>query len=233
MPLSRSRDYLSIGEVLDAVSPDFPDVSISKIRFLETEGLITPERTPSGYRKFYESDVERLRYVLSLQKEHFLPLKVIKERLQNGNGDLQPAAPVAGAPAPEPRPQPEEQLGTGVQLSREELLRVAGLAPAEAASLEDFGLLRASDEGYFDENDLVLAKAFAGFLRFGIEARHLKMYKQFAEREAALLEQMVAPLTRKKSGDGAGEAASAVKELAGLSKKVRDALQRTTLRELF
>ena len=81
MPLSRSRDYLSIGEVLEAIRPDFPDVSISKIRFLEAEGLITPERTGSGYRKFYDPDVARLRYILSLQKDHFLPLRVIRERL--------------------------------------------------------------------------------------------------------------------------------------------------------
>src|SRR3712207_3697274 len=89
MPLSRSRDYLSIGEVLDAVRADFPDVSISKIRFLETEGLISPERTPSGYRKFFDDDVKRLRYVLSLQKDHFLPLKVIKERSEEHTSELQ------------------------------------------------------------------------------------------------------------------------------------------------
>ena len=81
MPLSRSRDYLSIGEVLESVRQDFPDVSISKIRFLESEGLIEPERTPSGYRKFFEKDVARLRHILSMQRDQFLPLKVIKERL--------------------------------------------------------------------------------------------------------------------------------------------------------
>src|SRR5215210_8646665 len=84
MPLSRSRDYLSIGEVLDSIKTDFPDMSISKIRFLEAAGLIEPDRTSSGYRKFYESDVERLRHILSLQRDHFMPLKVIKERLMNG-----------------------------------------------------------------------------------------------------------------------------------------------------
>src|SRR5687767_8571867 len=97
MPLSRSRDYLSIGEVLESLQSDFPDVTISKIRFLETEGLITPKRTPSGYRMFFEDDLERLRYVLSLQREHFLPLKVIRERLAdfdaNGGATVTPLQP--------------------------------------------------------------------------------------------------------------------------------------------
>src|SRR3989337_4123481 len=98
MPLSRTRDYLSIGEVLESLRSDFPDVTISKIRFLETEGLIAPQRTPSGYRKFYDSDVAKLRYILELQRDHFMPLKVIRERL---------VAPLPeGSPAPEPGAAP-------------------------------------------------------------------------------------------------------------------------------
>ena len=101
MPLSRTRDYLSIGEVLEALKPEFPDISISKIRFLETEGLIAPERTASGYRKFYDADVARLSYVLSLQRDQFLPLKVIKKRLAEGTPDGTPA-PSAPVPAVAP-----------------------------------------------------------------------------------------------------------------------------------
>ena len=106
MPLSRSRDYLSIGEVLEEVRADFPDISISKIRFLESEGLIEPERTPSGYRKFFPKDVDRLRYILSLQRDQFLPLKVIKDRISSGsNGGVAPAsAPVPGGVALDPHP---------------------------------------------------------------------------------------------------------------------------------
>lgn len=231
MPLSRSRDYLSIGEVLDAVRADYPDVSISKIRFLETEGLISPERTPSGYRKFYDDDVKRLRYVLSLQKEHFLPLKVIKERLQNGTGRVEPLAP-----PPNPADRAEEPLTkdlAGAQLSRDELLQAAGLSADELANLEDFGLLRAGEMGSFDENDLLLATAFGGFFRYGAEARHLKMYKQFADRESAFFEQIVAPVARKKDPEGSAEAGRSVQQLAGLSRKVRDALLRKTLREIL
>ncbi|MEA2498277.1 MAG: hypothetical protein QOH26_682 [Actinomycetota bacterium] len=232
MPLSRSRDYLSIGEVLESVRPDFPDVSVSKIRFLETEGLITPERTPSGYRKFYDDDVLRLRYVLALQKEQFLPLKVIKERLQNGVGEVQPspAPPVPG------RAQKQEEtfqeLG-GAQLSREELAKASGLSEPQLANLEDFGLLGPGPGGHFDENDLLLAKAFGGFFGYGAEARHLKMYKQFAEREGAFFEQIVAPVARKKDPEGSAEAGRSVQQLAVLSRKVRDALLRKTLREIL
>src|SRR5688572_8657575 len=96
MPLARSRDYMSIGEVLDSIKADFPDISISKIRFLESEGLISPERTPSGYRKFYDGDVARLRYILSLQRDQFLPLRVIKDKLRDAdsNGGTYPTEPV-------------------------------------------------------------------------------------------------------------------------------------------
>ena len=224
---------MSIGEVLDAVRSDFPDVSVSKIRFLETEGLISPERTPSGYRKFYDDDVARLRYVLALQKEHFLPLKVIKERLQNGVAEVQPS-PQAPPPAAggEPREDTFQELG-GAQLSRAELEKAAGLSDAQLANLEDFGLLAPGPGGNFDENDLLLAKAFGGFFGYGAEARHLKMYKQFADRESAFFEQIVAPVARKKDPEGSAEAGRSVQQLAVLSRKVRDALLRKTLRDIL
>ncbi|MEA2461436.1 MAG: hypothetical protein QOH90_1613 [Actinomycetota bacterium] len=231
MPLSRSRDYLSIGEVLDAVRSDFPDVSISKIRFLETEGLITPERTPSGYRKFYDEDVTRLRHVLSLQKEQFLPLKVIKERLRNGGGGL-PKATSTSSSITAPSEEPIPDL-TGAQFTRAELQKAADLTDGQIANLEDFGLLVSSEGGTFDENDLLLAKAFGGFFSYGAEARHLKMYKQFADRESAFFEQIVAPVARKKDPEGSVEAGRSVQQLAGLSRKVRDALLRKTLRDIL
>jgi DNA-binding transcriptional MerR regulator len=223
---------MSIGEVLDAVRSDFPDVSISKIRFLETEGLISPERTPSGYRKFYEDDVRRLRYVLSLQKEQFLPLRVIKERLQkNGVGEAKASGKSSSAPVEEPD-QALPDL-SGAHLSREELQKASGLSAAQLANLEDFGLLSPGEAGEFDENDLLLATAFSGFFGYGAEARHLKMYKQFADRESAFFEQIVAPVARKKDPDGSVEAGRSVQQLAGFSRKVRDALLRKTLRDIL
>jgi DNA-binding transcriptional MerR regulator len=238
MPLSRSRDYLSIGEVLDTLRSDFPDVSISKIRFLESEGLITPERTQSGYRKFYETDLARLRYILSLQRDHFLPLKVIRERLEqaDSNGG---ALPAAHEPAPAKKsarskaPPPAAVEMSAVQMSRPELCKAAGLSEQQLGSLEDFGLLGPSEGGSYDENDLLVAKSARKFFDYGVEARHLRMYRQFAEREASFFEQIVAPGSRRRDPNAQTEAAKAVRELAALSRQIKEAALRSSLRELL
>ena len=236
MPLSRSRDYLSIGEVLDELRKDFPDVSISKIRFLEAEGLIAPERTGSGYRKFYEPDVERLRYILSLQRDHFMPLRVIRERLATGNGGA-PAAvvPLPTATAPKSTGAAVADvnaLASGVQLDRNELLKAAGLSEDQLAGLEEYGILDRKEGSGYDENDLVAAKAARRFFEFGVEPRHLRMYKQFADRETAFFEQIVSPLSHRRTG-GDDQVGTAVRELATLSRQLKEAALQTRLRELF
>ena len=234
MPLSRARDYLSIGEVLEAVRDDFPDVSISKIRFLESEGLISPERTASGYRKFYGVDVERLRYILALQRDQFLPLRVIKERLAqaDGNGGGFPAVearpPAPEAPAANGAPANPADL-TGVALSRTELQDAAGLSQEELAGLEEFGILEARDT--YDENDLMVATAARRFFAHGVEPRHLKMYRQFAEREASFFEQIVTPVAHRKDPSAHRHAAEAVQELLSLSRQIREGALRSSLRE--
>jgi DNA-binding transcriptional MerR regulator len=238
MPLSRSRDYLSIGEVLDTLRGDFPDISISKIRFLESEGLISPERTNSGYRKFYEPDLARLRYILALQRDHFLPLKVIRQRLEqaDSNGEALPAAPEA---SPEKKvakgkaqPPPAVEI-SAVQMSRPELCKASGLSEQQLGSLEDFGLLGPSEGGSYDENDLLVAKSARKFFDYGVEARHLRMYRQFAEREANFFEQIVAPGTRRRDPNAQSEASKAVRELAALSRQIKEAALRSSLRELL
>jgi DNA-binding transcriptional MerR regulator len=231
MPLARARDYLSIGEVLDLLRPDFPDVSISKIRFLEAEGLIAPERTGSKYRKFYDGDVARLRYILALQRDHFLPLRVIKERLAQAspNGDPAPLPPVAGPPA---AGEPAAVDLTGVQLTKRELESASDLGAKQIHDLIDFGIL-AERESY-DENDLAVAKAAARFMGFGVEARHLRMFKQTAEREASFIQQIVLPLSRRHDREAADEAtARSVRELVALSRQVREALLRAALQDLL
>ena len=239
MPLSRSRDYLSIGEVLDSVRADFPDVSISKIRFLESEGLITPERTPAGYRKFFDPDVARLRYILSLQRDHFLPLRVIKERLAEADErgsypELQAVAPAGGngrgrAAAAEPEPALVE---IDVQMTRSELRDAAGLTDDQMRQLEDFGVLAKRDADVYDANDLVIARTSGRFFGYGVEPRHLRMYRQFADREAAFFEQIVTPGMRRKDPDGADEARRSVKELLALSRQMREAALRSSLGRL-
>lgn len=232
MPLSRSRDYLSIGEVLESVREDFPDVSISKIRFLESEGLIAPERTSSGYRKFYNQDVKRLRYILSLQKDHFLPLKVIRARLANGDAPtVDPHQRVTSTEqGHEPAAQPSETRD--VQLDRAELCRRAGLDEKELAGLEDFGVLTAGDGGY-GALELAIATAAKGFFDHGVEARHLRMYRQAAEREAAVFEQIIAPVTRRKASDAGDQAAQLADRLSALSRVIRDATLRSNLQSLL
>lgn len=246
MPLSRARDYLSIGEVLEGVKKEFPDVSISKIRFLEAEGLIAPERTSSGYRKFYDGDVARLRYILSLQRDHFLPLRVIKDRLRDvdcNGGALPTAEPGAGARPDSKKaatgagrvPPGNGSAGTltSVQLSRDELKKAANLSETELKGLEDYGILAVPENGHYDENDLIVAKAARRFFDFGVEPRHLRMYRQFAEREAAFFEQIVAPGARRRDPTAQAQAAKAVQELAGLSRQLKEAALRSSLREIL
>lgn len=242
MPLSRSRDYLSIGEVLDSVRADFPDVSISKIRFLEAEGLISPERTPAGYRKFFEPDVARLRYILSLQRDHFLPLRVIKQRLaeadESGSYPESEAAPpaagngrrrgkAAAASAPEPA-----LVEVNVQMTRSELRDAAGLTDDQMRQLEDFGVIGKRDADVYDANDLVIARTSGRFFAYGVEPRHLRMYRQFADREASFFEQIVTPALMRKDPDGADEAHRSVKELLALSRQMREAALRSSLGRL-
>jgi DNA-binding transcriptional MerR regulator len=231
VPLSRSRDYLSIGEVLDAVRTDFPDVSISKIRFLESEGLIEPERTPSGYRKFFDKDVDRLRYILGLQRDHFLPLKVIKERIASGvNGGAAPSTSptlVPDAPATAPAVSSSE-----VSLTRDELARSAGLDERSLNGLLEFGIIDRSKDA-FDGDDLIAAKAAAGLIGYGVEPRHLKMYRHFAERESAVFEQIVSPVARRRDPQAQQEAARSITEIMGLAQRFRDAMLRSTMRDLL
>jgi DNA-binding transcriptional MerR regulator len=241
MPLARSRDYLSIGEVLDLLRPDFPDISISKIRFLEAEGLIAPERTGSKYRKFYETDVARLRYILALQRDHFLPLRVIKQRLSetSGNGqDLTAPSPPARRRAESTSDQgPTEPSGptvdlTGVQMSKDELAAASGLDARQMHELVDYGILSPSDS--YNENDLAVASAAGKFMAYGVEARHLRMFKQTADREAAFIQQIVLPASRRRDKDEAGkQTAQSVKELLALSRQAREALLRTALEDLL
>lgn len=312
------RAYLSIGEVLALLKEEFADITISKIRFLESQGLIDPERTPSGYRKFYDSDVERLRWILRQQREHFLPLKVIKGRLSatgeeeeldqeagvedgvhaaagpaedepeelvaavvpattassgppEGQPDAEPAPMgrrrlvaggmrgpglnrpgpgtehAAGPPpggrgepaissafAPLAGPPPADTGPSGAHLTIEEMASACGLTVSGIQELERYGLLAGKAVAgtvYYDEEALITARLAAGFLRFGVEARHLRMYKTAAEREAGLFEQVVMPLLKQRNPQARQQAADTLNELAGLGQSLRAAMLRHALRE--
>jgi DNA-binding transcriptional MerR regulator len=235
--MAGTRNYQSIGEVLVNVKTEFPDITISKIRFLESEGLITPERTPSGYRKFYPEDVERLRSILRLQRDEYLPLKVIKERLlkaDTGDEEEQPTLEQAVGGA---EPDGSEELAespTGLQMSLEEMSAATGVDRDRIKELEGFGIVCThGPEGgrYYDGDDYVTLSIVKDFLRFGIEPRHLTMYKHFADRESAFFEALVAPTLRQKNPDARRAAAQTLGDLTSTSRKFKQALLRNSLRE--
>jgi DNA-binding transcriptional MerR regulator len=229
-----ARAYLSIGEVLNRLRGDFSDITISKIRFLESEGLIEPQRTPSGYRKFTTSDLDRLRYVLLAQRDQYLPLKVIKDNLDAIDRGLQPAQ--VGAVA---TPRPTMNVATidgetapssfgevsEMRLSRDELLKNSGLNEEQLIELEGYGLI-APRGRHYDGDALAVAKAVTEMGGFGIEPRHLRSFKSAADREIGLIEQVITPLTRQKNSDSKARAQEVQKEIASLSIRLHAALVR-------
>ncbi len=236
------RAYLSIGEVLALLKEEFPDVTISKIRFLESQGLLDPERTPSGYRKFYDADVERLRWILRQQREHFLPLKVIKGRLESAQASSRSTTePGPSGPRAEADPLPSTVQGSnpldlgvsGASLTLEELAVASGLTTEAVAELERYGLLAprvVAGSPYYDEDALLVARTAAGFMKYGVEARHLRTYRNTAEREAAFFEQLIMPMIRQRNPTARRQAIETLGELARLGADLRAALLRHALR---
>lgn len=262
------RPYLSIGEVLGLLLEEFPDVTISKIRFLESQGLIDPERTASGYRKFYDNDVDLLRVILREQRENFLPLRVIRDRLESGaiedpTGPTTPprgirnvsesnGAGVSVAAAAQPMTlvdtttgditepterveDPEEQLEVPEvhrTYAARDVCHFAGLTAEQLGELESFGLVAGKGVGetrVFSSSDMAIAQAAAGFMQHGVEARHLRAWRQAAEREAALFEQMILPLLRQRNPKARQQAISTLTALAGLGAQLRSAFVQSAL----
>jgi DNA-binding transcriptional MerR regulator len=222
------RASMSIGEVLTALRADFPDVTISKIRFLEEQGLIDPERTPSGYRKFAHADVERLRFVLSVQRDHYLPLRVIRDHLEAVDAGLDPPS-LPGAPrVPRLVPQlPAPEPATSY--TRRELLATAGADESLLDELESYGLTAPRAGGGYDAEALAVLRAAAGLARFGIQPRHLRPFRTAADREAGLVEQVVAPLRRQRGPEAAGRADETAREVAALCVRLHSALVSSAL----
>ena len=298
------RSYRSIGDVLTLLRAEFPDITISKIRFLESQGLVSPQRSPSGYRKFYDEDVERLRYVLRQQREHFLPLKVIRDRLNGEAADaadagdevvessdesverdaavsdavvtagvvaLSPSREAdSGAPVSEPTPAPaiaatpsvadmvaalQEGPSTArtdrpvapkaeptasaptvdtapngeekLMLTYEELMTQTGLDEKMVNSLIEFGLLRATTVGgmtCFEPTEAEIATLAARYAGYGVEPRHLRQFRSAAEREAGLVEQLIAPMLRQRNPDARQRAESVVDDLVALGADLHAAL---------
>ena len=224
-----ARAYLSIGEVLSKLRGEFSDITISKIRFLESEGLIDPQRTPSGYRKFTNVDLERLRYVLAAQRDQYLPLRVIKENLDALDRGLTPSATPGSPAAPRLATVDGEFAPSNfihdsqLRLSREELRQSSGLLEAQLTQIESFGLIEMKGR-YYDADALSVARAVAEMSSFGIEARHLRSFKTAADREVGLVEQVITPLLRQKNPEAQARAEEVQRELASLSIRLHAAL---------
>ncbi|CAL9388665.1 putative HTH-type transcriptional regulator [Actinosynnema sp. ALI-1.44] len=209
------RGGLSIGAVLAQLRTEFPDVTISKIRFLESEGLVRPARTAAGYRQFTAADVERLRYVLAAQRDRYLPLKVIKEQLDAADSSARVLRAVEDGPV---APQ---------RMSRDELLARSGLDAASLAELEQHGLVR---PGVYDQDALQVATTVRELAQYGLEPRHLRPFRAAADREVALVEQVV--LARQRDPRSRGRTDEVVRELAALSVTLHTLLVKIGLRDV-
>jgi DNA-binding transcriptional MerR regulator len=294
--IMQERPYLSIGEVLGLLLEEFPDVTISKIRFLESQGLIDPERTASGYRKFYDNDVDLLRVILREQRENFLPLRVIRDRLESGaiedpTGPTTPprgihsvesleqspddnesedgdrgavatdtstptqrhaiiadeedrlaAAPAPSIAVPAAAPAPRPAGGASVDstspvhlhdsFAAADLCHLAGLTESQLAELESYGLLNGKGSGaatMYTACDLAIAQAAAGFMEHGVGGRHLKAWRQAAEREASLFEQMILPLLRQRNPQARQQAVDTLSSLTALGGELRSAIVHSAL----
>jgi DNA-binding transcriptional MerR regulator len=203
MSAEPARAYFGIGEVLAQLRAEFPDISVSKIRFLETEGLIQPARSPSGYRKFGPADMDRLRYILTAQRDRYLPLRVIKDQLDADQAQSGP-------------------------LTRSELLDAAGIDERSLAELEEFGLVLRSGRQYPPEA-VEAVRAIMALGRYGVQARHLRVLRASADRETALIEQVVAPILRQRSPGARDRAATSARDIASLVLTVHAALIEMTL----
>lgn len=231
-----SVQHRSIGQVLDLLKGDFADISISKIRFLESQGLIDPERNQSGYRKFTEADVNRLRWILEQQRDHFLPLKVIKERIDQqefdgteGSGEPNRDGDGARGSA---GPNPLDPGAVSVSLTLDELASASGLSQSKIMELQKFGLIEPLNDGalrHYGSEAVIVAKVAAGFLAHGVEPRHLRAYKSAAEREAGLMEQRIMPMVMQRTAQSRQQSQDTLVELINLGSELRLSLLRCAL----
>lgn len=236
---------MSIGAVLDLLRPEFPDVTISKIRFLEAEGLVTPQRSPSGYRRFTAYDCSRLRFILSAQRDRYLPLKVIKAELDaQPDGEL----PQPGPPYPPPRLVPvadaEGAVGppapgadpvgrAAVRLSREDLLSRSGVSSELLSALCKAGVIKTGPGGFFDEHSVVIAQCAAALGDYGVEPRHLRAFRSAADRQSDLIAQIAGPLGKAGKAGARDRADELAREVAALAITLHTSLIKSAVRDVL
>lgn len=240
----RQAKSLTIGAVCKGLQQEFPDISISKIRYLEDQKLVTPRRTPGGYRLYSPSDVARLRTILRLQRDEYMPLAVIRQELASGRTaeDSSTAAPAStdGAAAPRPTGGSPRRMSVSVRpggstYSLEDVVENTGAEARLVQELEDFGIIKGELRGntrYYDETDREIVRAVRELAAYGVAGRNLRVFKSSAEREAALLNQILAPALRSRNPERRREAMDALENLAAVASHLKHLLLIRDLRRI-
>jgi DNA-binding transcriptional MerR regulator len=229
---------MSIGAVLEALRPEFPDVTISKIRFLEAEGLVTPQRSASGYRRFTAYDCARLRYILTAQRDHYLPLKVIKAHLDAQPGGELPE-PSGFAPrlvtvgAGDGEASPQSVAPSPVRLSREDLLERSGVVDQLLTALIKAGVITTGQAGFFDEHAIVILQCAKALADFGVEPRHLRAFRSAADRQSDLIAQIAGPAAKAGKTGARDRADDLAREVAALAITLHTALVKSAVRDVL
>jgi DNA-binding transcriptional MerR regulator len=238
-PETPALSGMSIGAVLDLLRPDFPDVTISKIRFLEAEGLVTPQRAASGYRRFTAYDSARLRFILTAQRDQYLPLKVIKAQLDaHPDGEL----PLAGSPYGVPRlvsvgddgaADPAAVSAARVRLSREDLLERSGVDGELLTALLKAGVITTGPGGFFDEHAVVILQCARALADYGVEPRHLRAFRSAADRQSDLIAQIAGPLVKAGKTGARDRADDLAREVAALAITLHTSLIKSAVRDVL
>ena len=239
-PDSSEPAGMSIGAVLDLLRPDFPDVTISKIRFLESEGLVTPRRSPSGYRRFTAYDSARLRFILTAQRDQYLPLKVIKAQLDSqpdgalpGRESLYPVPRLVGV---DDQRRPAAETATSpvpVRLSREDLRERSGVGEDLLAALRKAGIITTGPGGFFDEHSVVIAQCAAALAEYGVEPRHLRAFRSAADRQSDLIAQIAGPVGKAGTTGARDRADELAREVAALAISLHTSLIKSAVRNVL
>jgi DNA-binding transcriptional MerR regulator len=231
----RKEKSLTIGAVTKQLEREFPDISISKIRYLEDQKLLAPRRTPGGYRLYAPADVQRLRTILRLQRDEFLPLRVIRQELAAGRADEDAGGNQPAAEARAVRRSSVAVRGPGSLYRLDEVLEETGADQGLVKELEDYGVIRGENhegESYYDDTEREIVRAVTELRRFGVGGRNLRVFRTSADREAALLEQILAPALRSRNPERRKEAVEALENLAAIASHLKHLLLIRDLRKL-
>lgn len=235
-PAAAEGKPMTIGAVCKALKTEFPDISISKIRYLEDQKLLAPRRTPGGYRLYTRSDVTRLRTILRLQRDEFLPLRVIRQELAAGRSEAEIGAAAAEERGGRPRRRPGlAEPGTGAVYSLEDVIDETRAEPKLIQELQDYGVIAGQTRGgtvFFDDTEREIVRAVVELARFGVAGRNLRVFRTSADREAALLQQILAPSLRSRNPDRRREAVEALENLATVTTHLKHLLLLRDLRKL-